>query len=382
MVLSAYYKMQRGNDCAHLFEQESNFWWLTGVEHSDWMLVIDGAREKSWLVAPKVSGAGQIFDGSLSHEDAIRVSGVDEIIDAREADALLRQLARRHSVAYTLGDLPHAEHLDFVQNSAQKELRQRLERIFSSVQDCRKELARLRAIKQPEEILAIKRAVNLTVKSFELVASSLDQFKYEYEIEAEFSYYFRKNGAKGHAYDPIIACGKNACTLHYSDNESRLKKRSLVLMDVGARCGGYAADITRTYACGEPTIRQKTVHDAINHAHSQIISLLGPGLPVADYIKQVDEIMKESLMDLGLLKDRSDNETYRKYFPHAVSHGLGIDVHDSLGAPRYFEPGMVVTVEPGVYVPAESLGVRIEDNILITESGRDNLSGKLSTAIQ
>ena len=152
-------------------------------------------------------------------------------------------------------------------------------------------------------------------------------------------------------------------------------------MDVGATVDGYAADITRTYAKGTPTNRQREIHQAVEAAHHDIIKLLEPELPVEEYIRSVDARMKQALKDVGLLKDEGDNETYRKYFPHAISHGLGIDVHDSLGGARYFEPGMVLTVEPGIYIPEEGIGVRIEDDILITKTGYQNLSGKLATTL-
>jgi Xaa-Pro aminopeptidase len=211
------------------------------------------------------------------------------------------------------------------------------------------------------------------------VRQKLPTLRYEYEVEAEFSYYLRRHGAKGHAYDPIVASGQNACTLHYVDNTSRLKKRQLLLLDIGARSGGYAADITRTYALGEPTKRQVAVHEAVQDAQRQIISLLKPDLSIEEYHRDVDVIMKQALLSLGLMKDMEDDTAYRTYFPHAISHGLGIDVHDSLGGPRYLQPGMVLTVEPGIYIPDEGIGVRIEDDILITDTGHANLSARLST---
>jgi len=378
IVLSAYSAMQRGNDASFAFEQEANFWWLTGIEQPDWWVIIDGIRSKSWLVAPSISTSHQIFDGSLSSHDAKGISGIDTVLSNDDAMALLRDLAKMHSIVYTVGDHPYAEHFDFVVNPAQKKLHQTLERIFNDVNDAQLEIAKLRAIKQPAEIAAIKKAIKLTVKSFEDVKILLSELKTEYEIEAEFTYAFRRAGSAGHAYDPIVADGKNACTLHYGENKDRLKKNSLVLMDIGARVDGYAADITRTYAYGEPTARQKEVHAAVEEAHKQIIKLLSPGLSVTEYDSKADSIMKTALDKLGLLKTEND---YRTYFPHAISHGLGVDVHDSLGRPTHFLENMVLTVEPGIYIPEEGIGVRIEDDILITSTGRQNLSAALSTRL-
>lgn len=381
IVVSAYAKMQRGNDAAFWFEQEANFWWLSGISAPNWWLIIDGIRHKSWLVMPDVSDASQIFDGSLSADEAREISGIDTIISYDEALKLLRGLSKAHSVVHTLGDQPHAEYLDFILNPSTRKTHDTLARIFNSVQDCRKEIASLRAVKQPEEIAALQRAIDVTVEAFNHVKSRIDSFKYEYEIEAEFTYYFQTHGARQHAYDPIVAAGKNACTLHYSENSSKLKKRELLLLDIGARKNGYPADITRTYGFGEPTKRQLEVHRTVRDAQKEIIALLSPDLSVEYYQREVDVIMTTALLHLGLMRDESDIKAYHRYFPHSISHGLGVDVHDSLGSPKFLQPGMVLTVEPGIYIPEEGIGVRIEDDILITKSGHTNLSARLSTEL-
>ena len=183
IVLGAYFQMQRGNDAAFRFEQEANFWWLTGIEEPEWELIIDGTRGKSWLVQPNVSETHEIFDGSLSAAEAKKVSGVDDVLSRDEADTMLRDLAAKHSVVYTLGEHPAKEHYDFISNPATKRLYASLSRIFNDVQDCRRDIARLRAIKQPEEIAAIKKAIKLTVSAFQDVKVLLPELKKEYEIE-------------------------------------------------------------------------------------------------------------------------------------------------------------------------------------------------------
>ncbi len=378
-VLSAYSSVQRQNDAAFKFHQEANFWYLTGIEQPDWTVIIDGSTGDEWLVKPEVDEVHEIFDGSLSPERASEISGVRKVISRDEGVSLLRTQAKKHSVVYTVDHPPYADQFNFSLNPAITANRKMLERVFTSVVDCQKELAKLRAIKQSEEVKTIRRAIALTIDGFEKVKDSVSAARYEYELEAEFTYLFKRSGGCDHAYEPIIAGGSNACTLHYSQNNAKLASRQLVLMDVGARVEGYAADITRTYAKGNPTKRQKEVHQAVQAAHVDIISLLQPELPVEEYMKKVDVRMKQALRDLGLMKDSNDTEVYRRYFPHAISHGLGIDVHDSLGGARYFEPGMVLTVEPGIYIPEEGIGVRIEDDILITASGHENLSAALST---
>lgn len=379
IVLAASSSMQRKHDAAYAFEQESSFWYLTGIEEPDWQLIIDGQRGRSVLVAPEVSEQKQAFDGSLPWDEAKAKSGVDDVISKDDADAWLRELAKKHSMVYALGDDPHARYYDFVLNPAQRKLWQKLERIFPDVVDCRPDLAKMRAIKQPDEIAAIKKAVKLTAQAFSDVKAKLGSLRYEYEVEAEFDYQFRRHNA-GHAYDPIIAAGAHACTLHYVKNDSRLLARQAVLLDIGARVDGYAADITRTYARGEPTKRLREVHSAVEQAHNDIIALLKPEYSVKSYQQEVEVIMRRTLAGLGLM-DEADDIKFRRYFPHAVSHGLGIDVHDSLGAPEFFRENMVLTVEPGIYIPEEGIGVRIEDDILITASGHENLSASLSTGL-
>lgn len=374
IILAANGLMQKRSDMHFEFWQESNFWWLTGIEEAGWELII--ADGKEWLVARESSQVDQIFNGSLSIDYIKKVSGIDNIINKRQAAELVDGLAKKYDLVWLLGRDPHSKYFDFYQNPAQSNLSRRLKKVFRKTKDCRADLAKLRAIKQPTEIEAIERAVNLTAETFSLIKKQLPSYTYEFQIEADFTHFFRREGASGHAYDPIIAAGGNACTLHYSRNDSSIKPDQLILMDVGARVNGYSADITRTYSVGGASKRQRQLHQAVNDAHRQIIDLLKPGLSTKDYISQSDDTMRRTLNSLGLLSGKDD---YRKYFPHAISHGLGVDVHDSLGGFDEFREGMVITVEPGVYIPEESIGIRIEDDILITAKGNRNLSEALST---
>lgn len=377
VVIVANARMQRSNDTFYPFEQEANFWYLTGIEEPDWLLILDGTAGKSWLVAPDVDATHHTFDGSLDATSAKAISCVDAVLTHDEGQILLGKLAKKHSVVHTIGEHPDKRHFNFVLNPAQHQLQSQLERTFRMVRDCRLDLAKQRAIKQPDEIKAMQQAIKLTVEAFEHVKSHMREYQYEYQVAAEYDYWFARANAS-HAYDPIVAAGGNACTLHYVKNDSRLKSRQMVLIDIGARVNGYAADITRTYAYGAMTRRQVEVYQALQYAQQEIIKLLVPGLPITEYIASVDSIMQRSLIELGLITDKND-EKYHLYFPHSVSHGLGIDVHDSLGRPEVFAEGMVLTVEPGIYIPAEAIGTRIEDDILITHSGHVNLSKSLST---
>ena len=376
LVVSAYDAMQLSGDMAAPFLQEASFFWLTGIAEPGWKLIVESSRRHATLVRPQRSEIDIIFNGQSDDDEIKRVSGINQIISHDEFEPTLRRLSQSHPMVRTIID---ETQYDFTPNPAGRDLVATLRRIFSSVQDCSLAIHKLRAIKQPDEIKKMQRAIDLTAKAFGEVRQLLETQKSEAELEAEFNYRFRRAGAT-HAYAPIVASGRNACTLHYESNNAKINSRSMVLIDIGARVDGYSADITRTY-CVNPTTRQREVHAAVERAEKAIIDLIKPGLPVSEYALESDRIMKRALQSIGLLDNLNDEATFRKYFPHAISHGLGVDTHDSLGKPRTLEPGMVLTVEPGIYIPEEKIGVRIEDDILVTENGHRNLSKKLPTGL-
>jgi Xaa-Pro aminopeptidase len=378
-VATAYNALQKSADMAHVFIQEASFLWLTGISEPGWQCVIEGGVLT--LIAPERDEVHTLFDGGLTDEEAIRLSGANAVLSKTEGDAMLKRLSNTYPAVYSIGEDPHAEHYSFTENGAQKRLFARLEELFTEVKDARLIFAQLRALKSEREVNAIRKAIAVSIEGFKVVHEQLPRNQYEYEIEAELNSSFRKTGAEGHAYEPIVASGAHACTLHYATNNDALPRNGLLLIDAGAKVEGYAADITRTYAIGTPNARQIAVHEAVKGAHFKIIDLIKPGVTLKRYQHDVDEIMKDALESLGLLKDRSDEKAYRKYFPHAVGHGLGLDVHESLGGYGEFKPGMVLTVEPGIYIPEEGIGVRIEDDILVTEAGNENLSAGLPTSL-
>lgn len=376
IVIAGHDEVHRRADAAFNFVQDANFFYLTGINEAEWKLVMEG--DEVFLVAPQRSESQTLFEGSLLWDDARAISGIRQIIDTEEWAKRIVELGNRYGNVATVGEDPHRDYYGFTPNSGPIDSLTALRKSFAEVKDIRSVLAAQRAIKQPAEIAKMQRAIDITIQSFKNVRDEIEKFDAENNIAARLSYDFLDAGAEGHAYDPIVASGKAACTLHYVKNNAPLKSGDLVLIDAGAEYGSYAADITRTYALGQPSDRQVKVHAAVQGAHEAIINLIKPGVSFADYSKQVDEIMVDALKALYLYKNEDD---YRKYFPHAISHGLGIDVHESLGGFKEFKPGMVLTVEPGIYIPEESIGVRIEDDILVTETGNKNLSGDLSTAL-
>jgi Xaa-Pro aminopeptidase len=308
----------------------------------------------------------------------MKISGINKVLSRKEGIALLKKLATKQSPAYTLAPRKR-KYYGFYTNRAPFDLAQKLKP--APVEDLRLILAKMRAIKQPLEVKAIQQAIDITIKGIEQVVQQLPNLHYEYEVAALLTYEFQRGGAQGLAFDHIVASGKNSMTIHHLPDKTPLQKNSWLLLDVGARVNGYAADIARTLPLGKPTPRQMEVFDAVARVQGQTIALCQPGMSVADYLKSFERFMGEELVRLGLLKKADDREGVYRWMPHAISHGLGIDVHDSLGKPQTFQEGMVLTVEPGIYSKNDGIGVRIEDDILITKDGPVIMSSSLPTKL-
>jgi Xaa-Pro aminopeptidase len=247
--------------------------------------------------------------------------------------------------------------------------------------DLREHVARLRMVKQPIELEQIQAAIDVTADALNAVKrKGFDRFEYEYQLESAITDKFNRKRAV-HAYSPIVASGGNACTLHYVHNSDPIQQNAFVLLDVGAEVNNYAADITRTYPVGIVSKRHKTVYEAVLAVQEHAFGLLKPGVTVRDFEDEVQQFMGEKLRELGLIKT-IETEEVRKYYPHATSHFLGLDVHDIGDYERPLEPGVVMTVEPGIYIPEEGIGIRIEDNVVITDTGITNLSAKLNRVLE
>ena len=235
-------------------------------------------------------------------------------------------------------------------------------------------LQKLRSIKHKEEIEQIQKAIDITEKGFRRVLKHVKPGVWEYEIEAEFSHEFLKNRSKGFAYTPIIASGQNNNVLHYIQNNAQCRPGELILMDVGAEYGNYSSDMTRTVpVSGKFSPRQRSVYEAVLKVGEEATQLLVPGILIKEYHQEVGKIMTSALIDLGLLDHDTvtnqdpENPAYKKYFMHGTSHHLGLDTHDYGLIEEPLQPNMVLTVEPGIYIPEEGFGIRIEDDIMIHE---------------
>jgi Xaa-Pro aminopeptidase len=239
----------------------------------------------------------------------------------------------------------------------------------------------LRAVKSPLEIELIKAACSITAKAFRRLLGFIRPGVWEYEVEAEIVYEFMRNRSSGPAFETIVASGTDACTLHYVKNDKQCHQGDLVLIDFGAEYANYAADVTRTVPVnGKFSKRQKEVYNAVLKIQKAAIQMLKPGNALEAYQEKVVQLMEAELIRLGVLKKAdikkqpADSPLYKKFFPHGASHHLGLDVHDYGDKYRKFEPGMVFTCEPGIYIRDESIGVRIENDILITPKGPVDLT--------
>jgi Xaa-Pro aminopeptidase len=239
---------------------------------------------------------------------------------------------------------------------------------------------RLRAIKTQYEVEVIKKAIEITNKTFHRLLQFIKPGVMEYEIEAEIFHEFLRNRAKGEAYGSIIASGDRARTLHYVFNNGECKDGEMLLMDFGANYGSYAADLTRTVPVnGKFTKRQREVYNACLHLHNYAKALLKPGITIIDYHEKVGDEATKTFLKIGLLKkedvknEDKENRAHRKYLYHGISHHLGLDVHDLGTKVEPLKQGMVLTVEPGIYIEEEQIGIRIENNVWITKDGNIDL---------
>lgn len=379
VVLAANGEMQQEIDTSYPFLQEANFWYLTGVDAADWRLIIDAQDGKSWLVPAIIDEVQEVFNGSLPIAAATEKSGITEVLSPLGATKLIGQYVTKGRKVHSIAPQKKKE-MGFYTNPSQAMLWQRLRQYKPT--DIRALLHKLRGVKQAVEVAAIQDSVDVTVRAVNNLLPLIKDMAYEYQVEGFISGFFRSQGAMGHAYAPIIAAGANACTLHYNANQAELQLGQMLLMDVGARATRYSADITRTIPLGMVRDEDVKVYMAVERVHDFALSLCRPGQSVQEYITKIDDCMLEQLIELGLAKDMKDREALRKYFPHAVSHGLGVETHDPLGAPAQFNENMVLTVEPGIYIPERSLGIRIENDILVTKDEPRNLSERLPYNLQ
>ena len=367
------------------FKQQSDLFYLTGIDQEETLLILypDAPEEhlKEILFVKETSELIAVWEGhKLTKNEASEISGIKNIQWAENFEALLKTIIFSADSVYLHGN-EHIRNASPVETQNDR-LAKKIKATYPllAINRLAPLLNSIRMVKEPEELVALQKAIDITEKAFRRVLSFTKPGVSEFEIEAEFIHEFIKNRSGGFAYTPIIASGANACVLHYISNELTCQDGDLVLLDVGACYGNYNADMTRTIPVnGRFTARQKAVYLAVQSVLDFASEIMRPGVFWVDYQKEVERYMEGQLIDLGLFSRRdvemqdSSAPLFKKYFMHGVAHHLGLDVHDVWDKYKPFEAGMVLTCEPGIYIREEGLGVRLENNLLITNQGTENL---------
>lgn len=367
------------------FRQNNDFFYLTGIDQEESILILfpDFPDEnfREILLLRETSEHIKIWEGErLTKTQASAISDVAKVVWTNSFESILRKLVFEADQVYL--NLNEHDGGDWKFQSRERryvdEFRQKFP--LHKVERLAPLMRQLRVIKQPIEIELIKRAIEISAKGFKRMAKFLKPNVREFEVEAELTYEFLKNRSRGHAFHPIMASGINACVMHYITNNNICKDGEVILLDFGAEYANYNADVTRCLPVnGKFTPRQREVYQSVLKIMRISRNMIVKGNTMDKLRKDVGKVVESELIDLGLLSrhdvDRQDPDAplYRKYFPHGISHHLGLDVHDVGNRYETFKPGMVFTCEPGIYIPEEKLGIRLENDILITQRGNIDL---------
>lgn len=375
VIFVANSRLQKQNDEAYEFHQDSNFWYLTGLDVPEAWLILD--QENEWLILPNTNPNLENFETSLSLDQISHLSGISksDILSQSQGFKRLKTILKDiKQIGYAKRNSGYSLDYSFWINPAQNLLNQFIK------DNCRLKttfnvdyyLKKLRTIKSPLEISQIKQAIAITQKALQRIDGHFSSYQYEYQIAADIDYLFLSSGSQ-RAFDSIVASGANAVTVHYKNNNHSLNHRDLLVVDIGAEYNHYAADISRTFSLSKPTNRQLEIYHAVKEVHDQALHILRPGLKYKDLEQQVFDWLFEALVGLKILS-KKDRSLVKKYYPHAVSHYLGLDVHDLGDYDQELASGMVITIEPGLYIENLAIGVRIEDDVLITDNSYQLLS--------
>jgi Xaa-Pro aminopeptidase len=337
------------NDVKYPFRVDSDFYYLTGFIEPDAILVLDPFVVNPYtLYVQPIDPLHTICEG---HRE-----GISGAMKNFAADA-----------AYETDDFNEAK-----EPESNKEA--------SETKDIKEFIHNLRVIKSEAELALMRKSAQIAVQAHRVAKENIEPGIYEYEIEAMLNHVFRSQGANGWAYPPIVASGANSCILHYTENNKIIKKGDLVLIDAGCEYQYYASDITRVHAAGQDMSKeQKDVYDVVVEAQLQAINSVKPGGSFVETHELVLNVIGEGLANLGYIKDKNDPEQIKKYYMHGTGHSLGMDVHD-VGIDKKktkYVPGMVTTIEPGVYIAQKNIGVRIEDDVAVTKVGYEVLTAGL-----
>ena len=394
VVFSAGYKT-RSNDTQYPFRQDSNFYYMSGfLEDNSCLVFIKKSKKiKTILFIAKKDKTQELWNGKrLGIEEAKKRFFVDEVYDYGEFNSKLKEyLVNKKALYY-----------DFKLDYSKVKVLKRYSKEIQSYENISTFIQKMRLIKSDTEVELIKKAISITKDAHHKAMSRAASLKYEYQLQAEIEYEFKRKGAYSDAYTSIVACGDSANTLHYIDNNQKLKSGELILIDAGCEYQYYASDITRTIPVnGRYTPAQKKLYNMILKTQLEIISMIKPGEKRSKLQKKAVELLSQGMIDLGILKGSLQQvikkELYKKYYPHGIGHWMGIDVHDEApykyknGTEIPLKSGMVLTIEPGIYIDKNDkdvpkkyrgLGIRIEDDILVTKDGCENLSEGIAKSVE
>ena len=370
-----------GADSTIPFQQDRNIYYLSGVDQEESILVLfpdaPDPKHREVLFLTETNPHIAVWEGEkLNEEKALKVTGIKTVYWLKDLPKVFNELMTQCNLVY----MNTNEHYraDHATQTREDRFNKWLKENYPAHQVAKSNpiLQRLRSIKHPLELEVMQKACTITEKGFRRILDYTKPGQWEYELEAEFMHEFLMNKSRGFSYTPIIAGGKNATVLHYIENKEQLKAGDLILIDVGAEYANYASDMSRTIpVSGKFSVRQKQIYNAVNKVKKEATNLLVPGTIWKDYHVEVGKLMTSELLNLGLL-DKADVENenpdwpaYKKYFMHGTSHNIGLDTHDYGLLNEPMKANQVFTVEPGIYLPEEDMGIRLEDDVVIQEKG-------------
>ena len=378
-------EMPRSADALYTWRQNPDLYYLSGIDQEQTILLLypdcPNPRQREILFLRKTNEHIAVWEGhKYTKEEGRTASGIENIQWTESFEAMFHVLMTYAETIY-LNSNEHDRANTKVPYLEQRFAAETIARYpLHKVERAAPIMHGLRSIKSAIEVNAMRHACSITEKAFRRVLGYVRPGVYEYEIEAEITHEFLRNRATGHAYNPIIASGPAACVLHYVDNNARCKDGDLILMDFGAEYANYMSDLTRTIPVnGRFSARQRDVYNAVLNVMKYAKSMLRPGTLFDDYNREVGFAMEQELIKLGLLdaaevkKQNPDSPLYKKYFMHGTSHYLGIDVHDVGFRYATMQAGMAFTCEPGIYIPEEGIGIRLENDVVLTENGNIDL---------
>lgn len=378
VILHSNDTMPTSADGTMPYRQTADMLYLTGIAQEETILVLfpDAyePRHREILFVRETNDHVRVWEGyKLSKDEATQLSGVRTVYWTHEFDRIWHTLMCECKAVY----LNQNEHIRSVVEVETRQARfnERCQKEYPAHTYLRLApiISKMRVSKGAEEVAQMQRACDITELGFRRLLRFVRPGVMEYELEAEMLHEYVSNGSRGFAYNPIVASGANACVLHYNDNDRVCADGDLLLLDCAAEYGGYASDLTRCIPVnGKFTPRQKQVYEAVLRIFKAASQMLVPGNNLPDYEYVVGKMMEQELVNLGLLttatlRNLDGSPAYKRYFPHGTSHHLGLDVHDVGDRATTFVPGMVLTVEPGIYIQEEGLGIRIENNFVITD---------------